>query len=46
MKPHGGSALRSALAGRVPVADGAMGTMLQASAALVADHPEAKYFST
>jgi 5-methyltetrahydrofolate--homocysteine methyltransferase len=37
MKPHGGGALRSALAGRVLIADGAMGTMLQASDATLDD---------
>ena len=41
------SILRGALAERVVVADGAMGTMLQASEATVdaVHHPEAKYFS-
>jgi 5-methyltetrahydrofolate--homocysteine methyltransferase len=36
-KRHGGGALRSALASRVLVADGAMGTMLQASDAVLDD---------
>jgi 5-methyltetrahydrofolate--homocysteine methyltransferase len=36
-EPHGGNALRAALAARVVVADGAMGTMLQASEAVLDD---------
>ncbi|HYZ56853.1 MAG TPA: methionine synthase [Streptosporangiaceae bacterium] len=36
-EPHGGSALRAALAAQVVVADGAMGTMLQASDAVLDD---------
>jgi 5-methyltetrahydrofolate--homocysteine methyltransferase len=36
-EPHGGNALRAALAARVVVADGAMGTMLQASDAVLDD---------
>jgi len=37
MTPTGGASLRSALAGRVLVADGAMGTMLQSSGAVLDD---------
>jgi 5-methyltetrahydrofolate--homocysteine methyltransferase len=36
-EPHGGNALRAACAARVVVADGAMGTMLQASDAVLDD---------
>ena len=39
------AALRAALAERVVVADGAMGTMLQASPAALSDF-EARYFGT